>query len=534
MIKYVLKGMIDLSKANSNNSLKPSQRAINRTLFDRRRYISILLSDKYSDRHKFIDKYNNSQSTNHNYEDANYLDFFFESYKTASQELDQLLEIKFPTTNNCGEIIKLYREHSNANVFNQMPLYDNIVAALLKRKYKKSSDDFNALFTSKKGYKYFKIVINNSGDTTMPESFSVFKDNSYILSKDVSAFIKGINKICFCVFKISINKFTNNPENHKYLKLVKKYEPLLFFHYMTARYNDSFNHALSICMYDPSNNQNKKKTTQKAIGMEVFGEYLYNELKNNPICADKAKMPSVAFHQLSKPWKFSDAKVSHSSDNNDIWSKARSTRDKINLYDYCCKLFGITNLISPERVHNDMALILYNSSIRYYCYSYEFYKYKVEHNIISSPEIKVLMRKKLYNSIWTSTCYMPFEYFPYQSTFDDDDDIGEQLNKTSERIRELIASIYLYKQLNSYKELKQFWSFARNASKFIEEKSQKPYIASTWENSYNICIDIINAMSREKIFNHLLNEHVTKPNKLCPSTTDFEQAPPDSSKESPL
>lgn len=393
-----------------------------------------------------------------------------------------------------------------------------MIAILSKSQFKNSKNDHAAIFSVQQQSENDtpEVIINTPNDTNNRKHISAFNKDKHKRSEEASILIKGINKVSFCIFKTNIELYI---KNHKgYEELIRKYELLLLFHYMSAGYNAAFKHSLYMCMYQPEQDE--------AFGVRIFGQDIYDKLMKNPSCKFMAETEYDSFYQSGNAWEFSVGKVNRNSGDKDTWRKVKSAKDKLELYNYCCKLLGKSNMRSSERVHNDIALLLYNSSIRKYCYDYKLYKYKAEHNIYSSLEIEAIESSdNRRRTVWDSLIYMPFAY------------CSLSISKTKTlngKLRMLNRLFCWYQEKNQLTDLKDFDNFAKDYHNFINPDYEKTMAPPNWTDMYDVCIDMINAISRQVIFPYLMEDYIIKPKRLCPSTTHFEQTPPDNSKEPPL
>lgn len=453
---------------------------------------AILSLDNYSTKHEFVQNYKRLQRKNK--KKANYLEFFLNNCKIVSRELAQLLAINFPRSYNLKNIIAYYNKYKDNEIFNEIEVYDNMIDILSTSYFKKDKNDHSALFSVQQQSENdtLEVILNTPNDSNIPKHISAFNKDKYKILEEASTLIKGINKISFCIFKASIELYI---KNHKeYEELVRKYEPLLLFYYMSSGYNPTFNHSMRVCMYQPKSN--------KAIGIELFGEDIYDKLMKNTSYQDLAKIPYDLFYKSGDTWNLSVAKAARNSGDKDRWSKAKSAKDKLELYNYCCRLLNQSNMRSSKRVHNDIALLLYNSSIRKCCYDYKLYKYKAEHNIYSSLETEAIESSdSRRRAVWDSLIYMPFNYSFSIS----------MLGTVNNKVRMSNSLFRWYQKNNQLTDLKDFENFAKDYHNFINPDYQKTMAPPNWTDMYDVCIDMINAMSRQKIFDYLMKEYIVKP-----------------------
>jgi|GEM_PF-7039682 len=452
---------------------------------------AILSLDDCSNKHEFVQNYKRLQRKNK--KKANYLEFFLNNCETASRELTQLLAIDFPRSYNLKNIIAYYNKYKDNEVFNEIEVYDNMIDILSTSYFKKGKNDHSSIFSVQQQSKNDtpEIILNTPKDSNIPKHISAFNKDKYKISDEASTLIKGINKISFCMFKASIALYI---KNHKeYEELVRKYEPLLLFYYLSSGYNPTFNHSMCVCMYQPK--------PHEAIGIELFGKDIYDKLMENTSCQRLAIISYDLFYKSGDTWNLSVAKAARDSGSKDTWRKVKSAKDKLELYNYCCRLLNKSNMRSPKRIHNDIALLLYNSSIRKYCYDYEIYKHKAKHNIYSSLEMEAIENSDNHRrAAWDSLIYMPFEYsFPISVLETVDNEI-----RMSNRV------FCWYQKKSKLTDLKKFEDFAKDYHNFINPDSKKTIAPPNWTEMYDVCIDIINALSRQKIFTHLMKEYVIK------------------------
>lgn len=517
-----MKGMIVL-----NNDVFHVYSEKTNCISDSNLYNIILYRNLFRSKERFVKafvKQSNSEDQQYEYD---YMNFLLDKYKSVSNDLNVLSGIEFVLSSSYYDTIKSYEKYLGNKAFENPLINEYMLNTLLRRKAKSSKNDKNALFYINPSDKFPQIDINSPENDCEPHTISVYKNSSYTLTKDTEKFIKAINKICFCIFKNTINNFiATHKDDKELIKLINIYEPVLLFHYLSAKYNNAFEYALLMCMYHP-------KKTGEAIGIKIFGQSLYNRLWDIPSCQFTSDRNNYDLQKQGRRWTFDFGTVSRNSSDSDMYTKIKSAKSKLDLYHYCCKLLNKYDPLSNERINSDIALFLYNSSIRNYCYNYKFQCHKRKKRIVSSLEYDVHNKKQRWElTIWYSIHYFKtFNYHPPIGVIADENSINDIIQEQNEL---LDGVLQFRKNIKKYYKLTDFKPFVDNYYEFIVEHSNDSFHIMSLFDKYDICIEALNGIAREAIFTYLMDEYIIKQKQLSPSTTDFEQTPPDSSKEPPL
>ncbi len=397
------------------------------------------------------------------------------------------------------------------------------------------------------GYSIYKVhnqkSKNNSEECTY---INLFLDHP-TLPTDIEAFIRVINQVIFCVFINSLKdwiKEYNKPDKAIITRLINKYKPLLLFHVLTVGYKWAVNHALTVGMYTNETISRKNNSTSldisntESLFKTLLGESFFNVLLDNPVCYGKANMSKIDYSKQKSAWWFKPEKISRE---NKLRNKQFFTIyncQKINLYKFCCDILA-DDEEKFSREHCDAALVLYNSAIRTYCFDPIICFYKMDNDIYSKYEESITDDDiEPYSSMWYLLDYNFFEY----SSFIPKNTTSKTRDSSVWFIQshyELLSRIQKWRSTILNSEKSETDKFVSNCTAYIE-KSAESYRLNGFENDmYNFFINYINAQLRNTVLTLLMKDCIDKiqsyscaKNKLCPSTTDFKQTPPDNSKES--